>query len=128
MIRIPKKMSFRICVYPSDQVRKGLIAHSLDLDIMGTGNSIQEALDELLELIEHHIQVCQEHDAQFEFPAPEEVWEKYEIARKKNRRVPMELLERVINTANKRLGHTAPLFDKVLASEGLPEEYLVTAS
>ena len=125
MPNIPRSMSFRICVYPSDETRFAIVAHCLDLDVIGTGDSVQAALEELLELIELQLKSCSKHDAYLIFYASNSVWEKYRSAVEAQRPVPAELLERVVVNANKNLGHPAPLLDNVMAPADVPEEYLV---
>ena len=127
MTNFPTSMSFRICVYPSDETRFAIVAHCLDLDVIATGDSVQAALEELLELLELQIETCYKHDAQPIFPASNSVWEKYRSAVEAKRSVPVELIERVVANANQRLGHRAPLLDNVMATPDVPKEYLVTA-
>lgn len=124
MPKFPRSMSFRICVYPSDETRFAVVAHCLELDVIGTGNSVQAALEELLELIELQFKACSKHNAQLIFPAQDSVWQMYTMAVEAKRRVPPELVEKVVANANKSFGHPAPLLDNVMATHDLPAEYL----
>ena len=127
MSKIPKNMSFRICVYPSPDRKSQFVAHCLDLDVIGTGDSVQDALDLLLEMIEVQIESCDEHGAQLLFPAPAGIWRKYLAAQKAGRYLARELVERVFADANKRFGHRPPLLDNVMATSDIPLEYLSLA-
>lgn len=126
-VNLPKSIAFRICVYPSSQQKTLLVAHCLELDVIGLGECVESALTELLENIDTQRDVCQRTGAQFFMPAPEEVWKKYRWAYKARRKIPGELTDRVITQANKRLGHKVPEFQDVLASRQVPDEFLAPA-
>jgi hypothetical protein len=101
---IPRSMSFRICVYPTQFDRSLFTAHCLELDIFGQDRSIEGAVSELLHLIESQLKVCERTGAQLQFFAPASVWQKYEQAKKAKRKLPDELMDRIIREANRRLG------------------------
>ena len=126
-MKIPKSMLFRICVYPCADEKNVFIAHCLDLDVIADGTSIEAAVTELLKVIETQIELCTKHGAQVLFPAPGSVWQKYASAKKAGRKVSDELMQRIYNKVNKRLGHQAPHFDDILASKEVPEKYFATA-
>jgi predicted RNase H-like HicB family nuclease len=121
-----KFMSFRACVYPSEE--KGyFVAHCLELDIFGEGRSVEEAISELLEVIETQFESCQDTGAQFQFFAPSAVWHKYQSGKKANRTIAGELLDRIIRDANRRLGHISlDMFDNVVGTKEVPAECLAT--
>lgn len=102
---IPKSMSFRICVYPSQSDEGYFTAHCLELDLIGQDKNVEGAVSELLENIEIQLHICQETDAQLQFFAPPRVWQAYEKAKKAKRIIPDELMDHIIKQANKRLGN-----------------------
>lgn len=104
-----KSMSFRVCVYPSEFDRSFFTAHCLELDVIGQDRTLEGAVAQLLEAIETQLINCEETGAQFEFWAPGMVWYKYENARRTNRKIPDELMDRIIEQANQRLGYPSPI-------------------
>jgi hypothetical protein len=122
---IPTAMSFRVCVYPDCDDPTMFIAHSLEVDVIGTGSSVQDALSELLEVIEVQLDSCDRTGAHVFFPAPNDVWELYRS--KDVRKLSGELADRIIRDANKRLGHNVPSFDNIHASQDIPSEQFVMA-
>jgi len=121
--KIPHSMSFRVCVYPSEE--KGYFtAHCLELDVIGEDKNVEGALNDLLEVIETQVESCQTHKAQFLFPAPGSIWQKYNSSRKAKRRISEELINRVIQNANKRLGHKMPAIDYIVGTKEVPQECL----
>ena len=86
---------------------------------------MQDALSELLEVIEVQLDSCDRIGAQVFFPAPNDVWELYRS--KDVRKLPGELADRIIRDANKRLGHNVPSFDNIHASQDIPSEQFVMA-
>ena len=121
--RIPQSMSFRVCIYPSEE-KNYFIGHCLELDVIGEEKSIEGALNSLLEVIETQIESCQTHNAQFLFPAPGSIWQKYNSAKKAKRRISEELIERVSRNANRRLGHRIPVIDYIVGTKEVPQECL----
>ncbi|MBA7556115.1 hypothetical protein ES705_48813 [subsurface metagenome] len=119
-------MSFRACVYPSLDDKGHFIAHCLELDVVGEGANVEDAISELLEVIETQFESCRETGAQFQFFAPAEAWHKYQLAKKANRRIAGELLERVVKIANRRLGHniSPSIFDNIVGTKEIPSECL----
>lgn len=101
---IPRALSFRICVYPSQFDKRLFTAHCLELDIFGQDRSIEGGVSELLGLIESQLEVCAQTGAQLQFFAPAGVWQKYEQAKRAKRKLPDELMDRIIREANRRLG------------------------
>jgi len=124
---IPDSMSFRVCVYQLPDEPGVFIAHCLDLDLMGEGDKVESALEELLEVIDSQIETCQRTGANFWFHAPASVWKTYSEARKAGRKIAGELVERVMDRANKRLGHHILELENIVASEEIPEEFLALA-
>ena len=55
---------FRACVYPSSDEKGRFIAHCLELDVIGEGGSVEEAMNELLEAIDAQMEACEETGAQ----------------------------------------------------------------
>jgi len=121
---IPRSMLLRVCVYqPADEL--GIfIAHCLELDLMGQGTCVESALDELLEVIDSQIETCKKTGANFWFYAPARVWQIYAQAKKANRKIASELVERVVERANRRRGHPAPDLENIAASKDVPKKYL----
>ena len=115
---IPTNMCFRICVYPSDETRHRLVAHCLELDVIGTGDSVQEALETCVELIEVQINAAREFGTQLLFSAPRHVWAKYQDSRSRSKRIRSELIDRVLSRTE------APFVETVLPSSDLPPEYM----
>lgn len=105
----PKTMSFRAVVYPSEFDQRYFTAHCLELDVIGQDRTLEGAVAQLLEAIETQLMNCAETGAQFEFWAPGMVWYKYENARRANRKIPDELMDRIIQQANVRLGYSSPI-------------------
>ena len=125
--KIPKSMPFRICIYPCDDKKGVFIAHCLDLDVISDDTSVEGAVTELLKVIETQIELCETHKAQVFFPAPGRIWQKYTSAKKAGRKLPEELIKRIVRNANKRLGHQAPHLDDVLPSIDVPDEFFAVA-
>jgi len=123
---IPKSMALRICVYPDKDEPRVFLAHCLELDVIGSGKSVQEAMTELIELIDVQIESCKRHKARFFVPAPAHVWQKYEQARKANRRLAQELVERVLAQTKPAFGHWIPTIETALATKGVPDDYLAS--
>ncbi|MFC1782291.1 hypothetical protein ACFL02_01730 [Planctomycetota bacterium] len=125
---IPASMSFRIVVYPCPDSREHCVAHCLELDIIGQDSTIEGAVSELLENIETQYESCQDTAAQFQFPAPPIVWQKYNQARMSRRKLPQELMDRIFDNANRRLGYVTPLpaqrIDRILATRPIFDECL----
>ncbi len=120
-----KHLSFRICVYRSKDDNDLFVAHCLELDLTGIGECVETALTELLENIDTQRDVCQHTGAQFWVAAPDHVWKDYARAKKAGRKIAQELIQRVYDQANKRLGHEPPLIvDDVGASGQVPDQFL----
>ena len=120
----PKSMRYNVLVYSSGDGRYPIAAHCLELDVIGTGKSVQAALDQLVELIELQLEVSAKEGIDLEFPASPEIQERYLAAQKAGRRIARELVERVLADAKKRRGHKAPGFTNVIATVDIPGEYL----
>lgn len=115
-------MSFRACIYPSQFDRQYFTAHCLELDVIGQDKTLEGAIAQLLEAIETQLKVCIETNAQFERWAPGDVWYIYEQAKKAKRKVSAELLERIIEQANRRLGYESPInLDSIAGTEEFGE-------
>lgn len=119
-----KSMSFRVCIYPSKFApRRPFTAHCLELDVIGQGSNLQDAIAQLLEAIETQLETCAETGAQFECWAPGMVWYKYEQARRANRKVSEELMERIVEEANRRLGYESPInIDSIAGTQEVMDE------
>ncbi len=108
-------ITVRACVYPSPEDSNTFIAHCLELDLIGIGNNVEDALSELFEVVETQLEVCDRTGAQLQYFAPDNVFRVYNESKKAGRSLPTELIERVIASANKRLGNAFPnLFDNVV--------------
>lgn len=106
---IVQSISFRVVVYTSEFDPGLFNAHCLELDVFGQDKTVEGAIAELLQAIEAQFDTAFCSGCQVEFWAPPEVWEKYEQARRASRKVPDELLDRVVEKANRRLGYTSPV-------------------
>jgi pyruvate-formate lyase len=119
-----KSMSFRVVMYPSEFNSNYFTAHCLELDVIGQDRTIEGAVVQLLEAIETQLNVCAETGAQFEFWAPGMVWYRYETARKANRKISDELMERIIRQANERLGYKSPVnIDCIVGTKEVAQEW-----
>ena len=76
----------------------------MNLDVIGTGSSVEEAISELLEVIEVQIDACKKYGAQLLHFAPPEIWRIYRAAYKAKKFIPDEMMVRIVRNANKRLG------------------------
>ena len=103
--KLPKSMPFRICIYRTEDLKNVYIAHCLDLDVKAHAETIEGAMDELLKVIETQIEMSEQFDADLLHPAPENIWDMYMSAKKAHRKLPAELINRIIRNANRRLGH-----------------------
>jgi predicted RNase H-like HicB family nuclease len=74
------RIGFNILIYREDQ---WWIAHCLEMDLPAEGNSPQEALENLVDLVNLQIDDAVEHgDLQTIFsPAPPELWKMFAISR-----------------------------------------------
>jgi len=103
---------FPIIVYPSEHADIGpFTAHCLNLDIIADDDNVEGAVSKLLEAIEQHLDAAEEHGADPTRNAPFEYFEKLQRAKK----LPDELLERIIREANQR--HTPPLTNPITAEQ-----------
>jgi len=119
-----KSMSFRVVVYPSQSDRTHFTAHCLELDVIGQDRTIEGAVAQLLEAIEAQLATCAQTGAQFEFWAPGLIWLKYERARKANRKVADEMLEQIIEKANRQLGYKSPVnIDSIAGTSEVMDEW-----
>ncbi len=62
-----------ILTYKED---KYLLAHCLELDLVGQGDSENDALDVLADMIYHQIDFAEKNNHSFYHPAPKEYWDK----------------------------------------------------
>lgn len=113
-------LPLRVCIYKDKDFKSMFIAHCLELNVIGDGESVEEAVSNLLEAIEVQIEACRENGSELLFPAPPRVVRMYINARKAGRKLCGELVERIVASANKRLGHELPDFDDVLYSSTVP--------
>lgn len=68
-------MSFRACVYPDQDDSTVFIAHCMEMDVMGEGSCIPEAISELREIIEVQLDSCERTGSQVIFPSTERCME-----------------------------------------------------
>jgi hypothetical protein len=99
MARLPREFSLRVLVYPNPDDPRGWAAHCLEMDLMGFGETVQEALEELLQAIDGQIRNAAGPEQVF-FPAPPEVWKMIP----KCRPIPDELVERAVRTVFGKTG------------------------
>ncbi len=92
---------FPIVVYPSEFDDIGrFTAHCLNMDLIADDDTVEGAILKLLETIEVQLDAAEVHAAYPMRSAPEEYWEKLSGAQA----LAAELLERIVQTANKRNG------------------------
>ena len=92
---------FPIVIYPSEDDEGGrFTAHCLSTDLVADDESVEGAVDSLLESLEAGLEAAQKHNANIFREAPQEYWNKLVSAQP----LPPELKERIIFNANKRLG------------------------
>lgn len=96
-------IKFLILVYKSEEADIGqYTAHCLNLDIIADGSTVEGAIGNMTETIEAYFDAAEEHGAAPMFrPAPPEYFDRLENAQ----HVAPELLERIVQDANKRPGH-----------------------
>lgn len=91
---------FRIIIYPSEDDEGGrFTAHCLSTDLMADHNTVEGAVDALLETIEAGLEAAQKHNANIFREAPQEYWDMLANAQP----IAQELRERIIFNANKRV-------------------------
>ena len=101
-------MKFPVVVYPSEESDVGAFtAHCLNMDLIADDNTVEGAVDKLLNTIEVALEASDKHRANVFRDAPREYWSKLADAKE----LPKELLERIIFNANKRHRNTKPLID-----------------
>ena len=122
---VPKSMLFRACIYPSEDVKRTFVAHCLELDVIGEGQTPIDAICELAEAIEIQIQTCR-NISEILFFAPASVLQKY----KQGKNAGRVLLQRVVKEAIKRTRQMdyVPEFDNIVATADIPAEYYQMAT
>jgi len=113
----------RIVVYPSEDTSRSLIAHCLELDIIGEDATLEGALRELFENIAAQIEACNGYNARLYFPAPASVSEKYLTAKVRGREIPDEMIQRIMQGIAGR-----EEVDSVFATEQVREDYLLAGT
>lgn len=124
-----KGLPFRVCVYQSEDEQGYYVAHCLEMDVIGVGTSVEEAMCELLECIDTQMDVCQEQGLNFLRAVPAEISRRYMQAKEQGQRICEELMNRIIRQANKRLGHDSEeIIDEVRCTAEIPPELCQLAS
>lgn len=113
-------LPIRIVVYPSEDTSGYLIAHCLELDLVGENRTLEGAVLELIENIAAQVAACTENEARLYFPAPQSVAEKYLHAREKGTKIPDEIIERIIK---RTIG--GERIDTIVATKQVREDYLL---
>lgn len=93
---VPGFMPLRIFIYADPDNDANVIAHCLDLDVIGYGKNVEDAMLALLALVDSHVFACEQTGADMWFPAPAEIWQKFVVAFRENRKLPDELNERIL--------------------------------
>jgi hypothetical protein len=116
--KIPN-MLFRACVYPSEDIPGYYVAHCLELDLIGEGPEPVNAIIELIQAIEIQLESCT-NPSQFFYPAPNEIWKKYEKS------AGRAILQRIIKKAlsAKTPANYHPRFERVVATNAVPPQYI----
>lgn len=120
----PKSMGYNVFVYPSGDDRYPLAAHCLELDVVGTGKSLQASLRQLQELMQLHIEVSVKEGIDIEFPAPAEIQARFLAAKKAGHYIARESIERAQADAKKRSGRKALELANVTATADTQCRYL----
>jgi len=95
------KLRFPIVVYPSEASDAGAYtAHCLNLDIVADDDTVEGALDKMLDAIEAKLDATDEYFVDPIQIAPRQYWDKLGSAIP----VPPELKDRVVRKANRRNG------------------------
>jgi hypothetical protein len=120
-VKVSKSMLFRACVYPSPDAKGLLVAHCLELDLIGEGVTLQDAVVELKRAIELQIEACKSLSQLF-FPAPASVWQKYKQARNAGR-----IVKQSVDQDPKATPGVAymPHFESVVATSAVPAKYVM---
>ena len=96
------EIPFPIVVYPSEDADAGrFTAHCLNMDVLRDDDTVEGAVSKLLETIEETLETAAENGADPFRTAPREYLEKLSRAKK----IPAELLERIVAEANRRHAH-----------------------
>lgn len=74
-------LNVRVLIYKEDD---SIVAHALELDLLGYGKSIEEAKTNLKKAIDEQIRFCSHVDqpAMAHFPAPQEYFDRWEKAQR----------------------------------------------
>ena len=92
-------VQFPIVIYPSEDDEGGrFTAHCLNMDLIADDDTVEGAVDALLETIEAALEANEKHRANVFRDAPKEYFDKLAKAQP----LAPELLERIIFNANKR--------------------------
>ncbi len=90
----PGYIQLFIVIYPSECSDVGAFtAHCLNMDLIADDDTVEGAVDLLLELISTTMESGAVHKANCFRDAPRKYWEKLEHAK----RLPLELIERIIS-------------------------------
>lgn len=116
-------LPIRIVVYPSENTPGYLIAHCLELDLVGENKTLEGAVLELIENIAAQVAACMENEARLYFPAPQSVAEKYLRAKEKGTKIPDEMIKRIM----KRIIGNEQI-DTIVATKQVKEDYLLAPS
>ena len=112
-------LPIRIVVYPSEDTPGSLIAHCLELDLVGEDTTLEGAVLELFENIAAQVAACAENEARLYFPAPQSVSKKYLHAREKGTKIPNEMMVRIMRRV---IGEEQ--IDTIVATRQVKEDYL----
>ncbi|MBN1343194.1 MAG: hypothetical protein JXQ73_10965 [Phycisphaerae bacterium] len=109
MIKLPKDLQIRLVVYSDPDDPDVWLAHCIEMDLIGAGDTVQEALEDLLGAIAGQIRNATTAKQVF-FPAPQETWDVIPLCR----RLPDELLLRATENV---FGKSAPCSSTAWASK-----------
>jgi len=113
-------LPIRVVVYPSEDTPGQLIAHCLELDLVGENKTLEGAVLELFENIALQVVACTENEARLYFPAPQSIAEKYLQAKEKGTKIPDEMIQRIVKriTGNEQI-------DTIVATKQVKEDCLL---
>ncbi len=95
-MRLPRdsNISLRAIIYPNPDDDESWLAHCLEMDLLGDGETVEEAIEDLLRAISGQIRHAKGPDQIF-FPAPREIW----AMLTKCKPLPNELVLRAVRNA-----------------------------
>lgn len=121
MVKVPKSMLLRACIYPSPDINGFFVAHCLELDLIGEGKTPKKAILELIRAIELQIEAC-DNMSQLSFLAPASVWQRFKQAHNSGRVILTHIVKEALQQATAFA--YIPTFQDVVATSAVPQQYV----